>query len=169
MGARTGFAAAVVLASLVACDSGDAGTAAATSTALATVVAAGPVAATEVVVGDCLGQVAVGVRERTMIESVPLVSCEQPHQLEVFAAFDLDPTELETDPPGAYPGRERVVDAADQGCATELETHAEPEDFGLISLWPTEESWVQGDRAVACAAFLPDGSAFAGPRLLAAG
>ena len=32
--------------------------------------------------------------------------------------------------------------------------------YGLIALWPSQEYWDAGDRAVACAVFAPDGSAF---------
>lgn len=166
MRARLAFGAAVALGSLAGCGLGGPD-AASTTTALATVVAPGPVAATELVVGDCLGQVAVGARERTMIESAPVVSCEGQHQLEVFATFRLDPAQLDTDPPGAYPGQERVVTAADRGCVGELEAIADPDDFGLIAVWPTADSWRQGDRSVACAAFAADGGPFEARRLLA--
>lgn len=168
MRARLAFGAAAVLTTLASCSAGDPD-AASTTTAVATVVAAGPVAATELVVGDCLGQVAVGGRERTMIQSAPVVSCERQHQLEVFATFVLDPTQFETDPPGAYPGQERVVTAADQGCTRQLESVAGTDDFGLIALWPTADSWQQGDRTVACAAFLAGGRPFDARQLLAGG
>jgi hypothetical protein len=168
MRARLAFGATAVLASFAACSAG-APDAASTTTAAAAVVAVGPVAATELVVGDCLGQVAVGARERTMIQAAQVVSCERQHQLEVFATFALDPAELETDPPGAYPGQQRVVTAADQGCTRELESLADTDDFGLIALWPTADSWQQGDRTIACAAFLADGTPFETRQLLAGG
>ena len=161
--------AAGLLVLVVACGNGsddDAGTAAVVASP---VIEAGPVAAVELVVGDCLGQVAVGARERSRIASAPVVSCERSHSLEVFAEFALDPAAFVTDPPGAYPGQERVVDAADQGCVGLLERLADESAFGLMALWPTPDSWAEGDRTVACAAFRADGTPFESRHLLATG
>lgn len=144
----------------------DAGT---TSSTVGREVQSGAVAATEVAVGDCLRGVAVGVSERTQIESARVVSCHQPHELEVFASFELDPASFETDPPGAYPGEQPTVAAADAGCAKRLGELVEEDLFGLIAIWPTVESWQQGDRSVACAAFPADRNQFDAPVLVSGG
>ena len=158
--------AALTIVATPACDDGSLDGADRTSTP-APVLEVGPVAATDLVVGDCLGQVAVGVRERSRIDAVPVVSCDRDHALEIFASFVLDPADFSMDPPGAYPGQERIVDAADQGCTAELEDVADESAFGLIAIWPTQDSWLTGDRTVACAAFPSDGAPFEGPELLA--
>ena len=158
--------AALAVVATPACDDGSPDDADAASTP-APVLEVGPVAATELVVGDCLGQVAVGVRERSRIDAARVVSCDQDHALEIFASFVLDPADFSMDPPDAYPGQERIVDAADQGCTAELEDVADESAFGLIAIWPTQESWLTGDRTVACAAFPSDGAPFDGPELLA--
>lgn len=165
MRARVAFAAAVIAVS-AGCTDGS-GTSAPTSTARVAQDSSVPVAATELVVGDCLGQVAVGARERALVQSVRLVSCEGEHELEVFATFELDPAQLETDPPGAYPGQERVVSAADAGCTVELHDLVDARTYGLIALWPSVESWQSGDRTVACAAYLVDGTPFPARQLVA--
>ena len=161
--------AVVAILTVVGCrdDAGDTG--ATTATTASGVGRGEVVAASEVVVGDCLSGVAVGVNERTQIESARAVSCQGPHELEVFASFELRPGEFETDPPGAYPGEQRVVGAADTGCASRLAALADKSAFGLIALWPTATSWRQGDRTVACLAFPADRDRFEGPDLLADG
>lgn len=121
----------------------------------------GPVAAIAVAVGDCLNGVVIGAAERAEITSAEVVSCDRAHSLEVYAAFDLTAADFDLEDPAAYPGPVRVVRAADERCASEIEELVEdPDEFGLIALWPSQESWTQGDREVACAVFAPDGSVY---------
>ena len=167
MRARHLLATAALVIPVAACDDGSPEAADPSSSATVPVIDAGPVAATELVVGDCLGQVAVGVQERTLVESARVVSCDRSHALEIFAELVLDPADFSMDPPDAYPGQQRVVDAADQGCATALEELADEGSFGLIAIWPTQESWQLGDRDVMCAAYPSDGTPFEGRELLA--
>lgn len=163
MRAARGIAAVVLAALLPACGDDPAEEADGTSTTLASLSSGEAVAATELVVGDCLSGVAVGVAERTEIESAQVVGCELPHELEVFASFELEPAEFETQPPGAYPGEQPVVRAADAGCATRLRALVDDTLFGLIAVWPTQASWASGDREVSCAAFPAGGGPFEGP------
>lgn len=124
-------------------------------------IAAGPVAATELVTGDCLSGFVIGASERIRIDSAQVVSCDGPHQLEVFAIFSLATTEFPNTEPGLYPGQQRAVDAADQGCSARLEElGSDGDDYGLVAVWPTEQSWATGDREVACAVFSTDGKPF---------
>jgi len=156
---RGAIALAVALVALASCgDDGDGGDA---DGSAPQTVQEGPVAATAVVVGDCLNGIVIGGAQRSEIASARVVSCDGDHALEVYATFDLDPVELEVDVPGAYPGPARVVRAADEGCAERIEELVEePDVFGLIALWPSPASWATGDRAVACAVFDPAGAAF---------
>lgn len=145
---------------LGACDGGSEGSAGAPESA-PTTVREGPVAATAVVVGDCLNGVVIGSAERATISSADVVSCERAHALEVYATFTLQPSDFELADPAEYPGPARVVRAADQGCSDRIEELVEePDAFGLIALWPSQASWAAGDRMVACAVFAPDGSTF---------
>jgi hypothetical protein len=126
----------------------------------------GPVAATAVVVGDCLNGIVLGAAERREISSARVVSCEREHGLEVYATFALDPADFELEAPAEYPGPARVVRAADEGCAERIQQIVDdPDAFGLIALWPSEESWAAGDRDVACAVFDPSGNAYGQPQL----
>lgn len=121
----------------------------------------GPVAATAVAAGDCLNGVVLGAAERREITTAQVVSCDRAHALEVFATFELDGADFEVGDPGAYPGRARVVRAADEGCGERIaELLDDPGVYGLIALWPSEASWATGDRAVACAVFSRDGTPF---------
>lgn len=143
---------------LTACDDGPAGDAAAATSSTGPPVTAGPVAASELVPGDCVTGLVLGVEQRIEIESASVVRCDQPHDLEVFAVFDLDAAALSPED-GSYPGSRRVVDAAGDGCDEKLEQLGDvAESIGLISVWPTAESWAQGDRVVACAAYSITGS-----------
>ncbi|WP_436793279.1 septum formation family protein [Actinospongicola halichondriae] len=123
-------------------------------------VTAGPVAATELAPGDCVTGLVIGVDERRQIDAASVVRCDQPHELEVFAVFDLRPVDFNA-ADGSYPGQQRVVDAANGGCGDRLEQLGDvAESIGLIAVWPTPESWTQGDRSVACAAYSLTGTPF---------
>lgn len=125
------------------------------------------VAATELVTGDCISGLVIGAAERTLVDSVRVVDCGSVHDLEVFATFDLSPEDFEDTEPGIYPGEQRVVRQADQGCAGRLDELGVDDEFGLIAVWPSDTSWMQGDRGVTCAAFPRDGEPFEGRSLLA--
>lgn len=129
---------------------------------------AGPVAATELVTGDCLTGFAIGGSERLRIDSAEVVSCAAPHQLEVFSVFSLAGQSFPNTEEGVYPGLQRIVDAADQGCVERLEEiGGEASGYGLVVVWPTDRSWATGDRDVVCAAYSADGQRFDGPTIIA--
>lgn len=137
----------------------------ATTSAPATITS-GPVAATELVAGDCLSGLVIGAAERARIDSARVVGCQSTHEVEVFATFALTDADFEV-AAGAYPGQQRIVDAADAGCDDRLKELGEiVETLGLIAIWPTEESWRVGDREVACAVYPLDGAAFDGDGLV---
>lgn len=131
---------------------------AASTTVTVAPIAPGPVAATELVAGDCVTGLVIGASERAQIESASVVGCDQAHELEVFATFDLSPADFDA-VDGAYPGQQRVVTAADTGCSTRSKELGEiSEEIGVIAVWPTPQSWTTGDRVVACAAFAISGT-----------
>jgi hypothetical protein len=160
-GAALGAFAFGAVALLGACDHGSNGTATAPHGASPSTVQEGPVAATAVAVGDCLNGIVIGAAERVQITSAEVVSCDRAHGLEVYATFELQPQDFDLTDPSEYPGPARVVRAADERCATQIEEVVdEPEVFGLIALWPSQASWAEGDRDVACAVFAADGTVF---------
>lgn len=159
-----GVAAVLVLS---ACQD-DADTAAETTmSSMSSPTGANDVAATELVTGDCISGLVIGAAERTLVDSVRVVDCGSVHELEVFATFDLSPEDFEDTDPGTYPGEQRVVRQADEGCAGRLSELGVDDEFGLIAVWPSDTSWLQGDRGVTCAAFPRDGEPFESPGLLA--
>lgn len=115
----------------------------------ATSVAGKPTDVQQLKPGQCLN----GLREGGSIVDLPVVSCVEPHEGEVFAVFDL--------PDGAYPGDAEVTKQAEEGCVERIETHApkaaENPNLELYYLHPTRESWRWGDQGVACVAMSSTG------------
>lgn len=128
--------------------------------------AARPVAAVALAPGDCLRGVAIGSSERAQIETAQLVTCDEAHAIEVFAVFPFsdDASNRPDADPTAYPGLQRVVEAADAGCDDRISSAVDdPDPFGLIALWPTPASWAEGDRTIACAVYSRGGDRLEGP------
>ncbi|MGC9499953.1 DUF4190 domain-containing protein [Streptomyces sp. WG7] len=78
------------------------------------------------------------------IDEVP---CEEEHDGEVFASFEL--------PGGAFPGEGEVARAADERCYALQDTYAMdrwalPADVDVYHLTPTSQSWRTGDREITC-------------------
>lgn len=75
------------------------------------------------------------------------VSCEEEHDGEVFAAFDL--------PGGAFPGDGEITREADERCYALQDTYAMDRwalrtDVDVYYLTPTSQSWRTGDREITC-------------------
>lgn len=92
-------------------------------------------------VGDCVN----GLRDSQNLRSLPAVPCDQPHEGEVFAVFNL--------PDGPYPGR--ITPAMKEECANRFADYApgaDTRDIGLYVVYPRSESWARGNREVDCIA-----------------
>ena len=105
----------------------------------------------ELDVGDCFDQVQPG---DGTVESVVSVDCDQPHDHEVYAVYDLDDD--------AWPGAEAVRDEAEDGCRLRFEIYVGvayvDSELAAAAFWPTEESWREhGDREVVCFLSDPEG------------
>jgi Septum formation len=101
------------------------------------------VVATHAKVGDCIADVPTD----SLILTLPTVDCGQPHGGEVFAVLTM--------PDGDYPGS-ATIDEWQQKCPVELtsfsaEASKDPA-VGVFVLYPTEQTWGQGSRAVTCIA-----------------
>jgi len=101
--------------------------------------------ATDMKVGDCISDIPTDARVLTL----PTIECAQPHGGEVYAVLNM--------PDGDYPGTE-AIDEWQNRCPEELATYS-PEAMlddtvGVYVLYPTEETWEAGDRAVTCIATL---------------
>jgi hypothetical protein len=116
-----------------------------------TVTQGGDITATALQVGDCVNN----LQNSTDVRSLPGVPCAQPHQGEVFAVFDLTGG-------STYPGRPAVREQVQNECNSRLETYSPSAQgdtsIGLFSLYPQQESWVQGDRGVVCIATAETGT-----------
>lgn len=101
-------------------------------------------------VGDCFDDP--DGEDRT-VGSVPDIDCDQLHDNEVFATFELV---------GAtWPGTDQVAEDAEDGCLERFEgfvgtTYLESE-LSASAFWPSEDSWEAGDREVICFVYDPDG------------
>ena len=95
-------------------------------------------------VGDCLN----GLREDTELETMPVVPCNQPHEGEVFATFNLTGTER--------PLQSAIDEQATEGCQDRLAGYskaaADDPKMDIFFLYPTVESWAHGDRQITCIA-----------------
>lgn len=103
------------------------------------------VIATDLKVGDCITDVPTSTR----IMTIPTIDCKESHGGEVYAVLTM--------PDGSYPGQS-AIDEWQNKCPDELQTFS-PEamaddSVGVFVLYPTQETWNQGDRAVTCIATL---------------
>ncbi len=103
------------------------------------------VTANDVAVGDCLAEIPDGERVLT----VKTVGCDESHAGEVFAVLTM--------PDGDFPGQ-AAVEAYHEKCSPELASYS-PESIlddsvQLYVLYPTAETWADGDRVVTCIATL---------------
>jgi hypothetical protein len=105
----------------------------------------GVVTATDVKVGDCLKE----IPDDTQVMTVNTIGCEESHAGEVFAVLMM--------PDGDFPGQPAIEKYADK-CSPELERYSPAaitdDSVQLYVLYPTAETWEQGDRAVTCIATL---------------
>ncbi|GAT11216.1 septum formation family protein [Mycolicibacterium novocastrense] len=105
----------------------------------------GTVTATDVKQGDCLAEIPANTRVLT----VKTVGCDETHAGEVFAVLQM--------PDGDFPGQ-AAIDAYAEKCSPELAAYAPDamtdSSVQLYVLYPTAETWEQGDRAVTCIATL---------------
>jgi len=99
-------------------------------------------------VGRCLDDPG----ERTGIEEVEVVACDEPHDFEVFALVDLSE--------GTYPGHGGVADRAWDVCTDRFAAYVGVEESASVLatafLVPNEGGWEGGDRQVVCLLYEPD-------------
>jgi Septum formation len=105
----------------------------------------GTVTATDVEEGDCLAEIPASGRVLT----VQTVDCNQSHAGEVYAVLTM--------PEGDFPGV-AAIERYQNKCEPELADYSPgamtDDSIQMYVLYPTAETWEQGDRAVTCVATL---------------
>lgn len=95
----------------------------------------------DVAVGDCILEVTDG----TEVQDVQTVPCEQEHSFEAYYAFDVSVAEFDED---------AILTEAGEQCIDAFNTFIGIDYFESIwdytTLYPTEQSWANGDREVVC-------------------
>ncbi len=98
--------------------------------------------------------------EELVIDDVDIVSCDEPHDNEVYDAWDYEGVR--------YPGSATIGDVAIESCldrfTTAVGVPVELTDLDVSGLWPTQESWDVGDREILCVLYAFDGSQLTGSR-----
>ena len=150
------LAALVVLALATAC-SNDSNSDNSTRDESGDITEGGDVGVFALEVGDCFDQPPDG-----NISEVAAVPCADPHDVEVFAKFDMEGGD------GAdFPGTE-AVQTASEDCAGELFTdyvgiEFQASRFGVLPITPTEQTWNElDDREIICTANTSDGTQITG-------
>ena len=97
-------------------------------------------------VGDCFNGEESNTEESIEVTDVELVSCDDPHENEVYAVFEL--------PDSSWKGNDYVFEQASIGCGARFEAFVGIE-YELSTLYadivyPSEESWKENDRKVKC-------------------
>jgi hypothetical protein len=110
------------------------------------IMSAGSVDAFEVQVGDCFQDGAFASED---VSEVPGVPCSEPHDNEVYAAYDVQ---------GEWPGDERIEEMAYRGCYERFEgaigKRYEESIIDYTVIYPSEGSWHElDDREVICVAY----------------
>jgi hypothetical protein len=82
--------------------------------------------------------------------SVTVHPCDTPHDFEVY-----DVRDMPDGPDADYPGDDAVLGFADQGCLAAFEGYVgvawdDSPDLTYTYLYPSEETWDEGDREVLC-------------------
>ncbi len=105
------------------------------------------VIATDLAVGDCITDIPNGA----LVQLVPKTDCAQPHSGEVYAVLTM--------PDGEYPGQATIDDWQNK-CPGELQSYSADamadDSIGVFVLYPTSETWAQGDREIVCMATTDD-------------
>ena len=107
---------------------------------------AGPVSAKDLTVGTCISDANSTTGDVTTFDAV---ACNKPHDGEVFTIIELEGER--------YPGTKFVTGKGQRGCRARLRRQATAKQFrdrllGYKFVYPTRQSWEQGDREVTCLA-----------------
>ena len=104
--------------------------------------------------GDCLNDSAVAIDAE--VETLPIVTCDQPHDTEVFLTVSMDDAV-----DAEFPGDDVVAETADSACYEAFSEYIglsyEESLYDFAYYQPTAESWAFGNRDIYCIVFDPNG------------
>jgi hypothetical protein len=96
--------------------------------------------------GDCFSLPPEGGED--ILYDVLVTDCSQPHEHELYEAF------AGGDAADAFPGEEVINDLWQTGCVDRFQSFVgiayEDSRLDVGALVPTAESWLEGDREIAC-------------------
>ena len=96
--------------------------------------------------GDCFDDVTEGGEFAQETQTLPMVDCDDPHDNEAYAVYDMDD--------GPFPSQVAIDDEAIARCVPLFEDYVgSPYETSRLDIWwifPTEESWNEGDQEVVC-------------------
>ena len=99
--------------------------------------------------GDCFDDVVEDGELAQELESVPMVDCDDPHDNEAYAVFDVAGD--------VYPGTPALDDEAVVNCVPLFEEYVgssyETSRLDIMFLYPLEDGWGEGDREITCVLF----------------
>jgi hypothetical protein len=111
----------------------------------------------ELDVEDCFSPVDDGL----YVDRVGVTDCDEPHDMEVYAQFELDGESLPGGEGGDYPGGNELTWAAQDECRERFEDYVGIDyfesDFDLTVITPSFSTWDLGDRLATCVLIDPDG------------
>jgi hypothetical protein len=120
-----------------------------------TTTAGAETAVTDLVAGNCVAGEPFAGQPTGEATDTQLADCNGPHDGEVVGVVTY--TQGPAEP---YPGQGQVSTYAEEQCAIAFEAYVGvaygTNALSMVSLWPTEDSWVRGDREAVCVAFQPD-------------
>jgi hypothetical protein len=110
------------------------------------IVGEGTIDAFQLRVGDCFND---GSSMGAEVSDLPGVPCDEPHDYETYAVFDVALQE--------YPSDDEMSELAYERCLERFGGFVgldyEDSILDIVTLYPTTESWQQNDREVVCALF----------------
>lgn len=111
-----------------------------------------PISVFDLEVGTCFDDPAFAADEPGTIGETVAVQCFEPHDAEVYAIVSYT-----SGPEADFPGEDIVQDRAEDECFDRFEDFVgiayEDSRLDIATIWPTEDSWEQGDREATCVVF----------------
>ncbi|GAA4601476.1 hypothetical protein BJY16_003898 [Actinoplanes octamycinicus] len=101
--------------------------------------------------GDCIAT----ITDEDTVYDMPVISCAQPHQGEVYS--------VTTMAAGTFPGDKAVETEAENRCGDKLDPYAigKFKDAEFYYIFPSRRSWTS-DRSITCIAVAPDNGTYTG-------